>query len=586
MNGPAPGSPWDILALEPTGDQLAIRRAYARRLKVTNPEDDPDGFQALRQAYEEALLLARRQTPDEELAAAKPPQPKAAEKKAEPEATEKTAQPEPEPSAEPPPQTDLDAAVAHHVALCNHLGGLLSAPGAAPEPADPAALKDALAAVLASPALAHIDVQNRTEDWLARLLLSTAPRSDALVIPAIAHFRWDETKAGLQTPLLAAVRKRGRDLAFLDKLRDRSHAYATAYRLLQAPPARFSPRLRLTVPDLSKDVRGLIALIRHDYPSLQANFDADVLAAWDRYLGEEPVAAPLAWLLVTAPLFLLAYVGLHIGLPTATLAQWPTGFLLAGPLLAASGLAYRLGVQMPARWLRQRWARDAGPAARLGWAPFSLALIPLSLALPPSIGIPVTAAAATLALWWAGLFQRTYANDTNSQAVRILLANSIPLVFWLFWIGPLLPPAPMPAFTVAVTGALLATSIGGGLLSRWWYAEIGPARRRRGLRLLQVAAFAALGVLSIADSTAELLPWAVAAVTLVQILERVPSLALPAKLAKMRYYVLWGLGVVLRVAHTGTMTVDTRDVLQIGGLMLLASVLTMTIHQLRPVRAA
>ncbi|TWB44287.1 J domain-containing protein [Nitrospirillum pindoramense] len=575
-------SPWDILALEPTGDQLAIRRAYARRLKVTNPEDDPDGFQALRQAYEEALLHARRQGPDSEVTAEKAAEPEAVGNNTEPEVAEKAAEPEPEPPAEPPPQTDLDAAIARHVALCNHLGGLLSAPA----PADPAALKDALAAVLASPALAHIDVQNRTEDWLARLLLSTAPRSDALVSPAITHFRWDEAKAGLQTPLMAAVRKRGRDLAFLDKLRDRTHAYATAYRLLQAPPARFSPRLRLTVPDLTKDVRGLITLIRHDYPSLQANFDADVLTAWDRYLAEEPVGAPLAWLLVTAPLFLLVYAGLQVGLPTATLAEWPTGFLLVGPLLAAAGLAYRLGVQMPARWLRQRWARDAGLAARLGWAPFSMALIPLSLALPPSIGIPATAAAATLALWWAGLFQRTYANDTNSQAVRILLANSIPLVFWLFWIGPLLPPAPMPAFTVAVTGALLATSIGGGLLSRWWYAEIGPAHRRRALRGLQVAAFAALGLLSIADSAAELLPWAVAAVTLVQILERVPSLALPAKLAKMRYYVLWGLGVVLRVAHTGTMTVDTRDVLQIGGLMLLASVLTMTIHQLRQTRTA
>ncbi|WP_332859654.1 J domain-containing protein [Janthinobacterium svalbardensis] len=63
---------WAILDTEPTGDERALKRAYARRLKVTRPEDDPAAFQELREAYEYALRHAH-------LFAAELPEPQMAE---------------------------------------------------------------------------------------------------------------------------------------------------------------------------------------------------------------------------------------------------------------------------------------------------------------------------------------------------------------------------------------------------------------------------------------------------------------------------------------------------------------------------
>ncbi|NNN26043.1 MULTISPECIES: J domain-containing protein [Pseudomonas] len=46
---------WEILGLEEEADERAIRRQYARLLKSTRPDEDPVAFQALREAYEQAL---------------------------------------------------------------------------------------------------------------------------------------------------------------------------------------------------------------------------------------------------------------------------------------------------------------------------------------------------------------------------------------------------------------------------------------------------------------------------------------------------------------------------------------------------
>lgn len=49
---------WHILNIPPTGDERAIKRAYAKLLKTTRPDDDAAAYQALRQAFDDALAAA------------------------------------------------------------------------------------------------------------------------------------------------------------------------------------------------------------------------------------------------------------------------------------------------------------------------------------------------------------------------------------------------------------------------------------------------------------------------------------------------------------------------------------------------
>ena len=55
---------WDILQIEPTQDERAVRRAYATQARIYNPEEHPQEFLRVREAYEAALAYVRERSQD------------------------------------------------------------------------------------------------------------------------------------------------------------------------------------------------------------------------------------------------------------------------------------------------------------------------------------------------------------------------------------------------------------------------------------------------------------------------------------------------------------------------------------------
>ncbi|EJO5346909.1 hypothetical protein NRP93_000974 [Clostridium botulinum] len=52
---------WEVLDIQPYSDLKTIKKAYAKLLKTHHPEDDPKGYQDLREAYDKAQKLVKEQ---------------------------------------------------------------------------------------------------------------------------------------------------------------------------------------------------------------------------------------------------------------------------------------------------------------------------------------------------------------------------------------------------------------------------------------------------------------------------------------------------------------------------------------------
>lgn len=169
---------WEILGLDtPPKDRRTVKLAYSKQLKLTRPEEDPDGFMRLRDAHDMALRLIARE------AAMTLPEP---EQNPEPSLTYEDMIDPPEPptetaystgrsaSLDAPPQTkttpEVQSSTAYAIGESPHLDAPVqdTRPKRAPEPPN---LHDDIMAILGEP-----KKRNDRESW--NLLFRKARQMD------------------------------------------------------------------------------------------------------------------------------------------------------------------------------------------------------------------------------------------------------------------------------------------------------------------------------------------------------------------------------------------------------------------------
>ncbi|HYD86088.1 MAG TPA: hypothetical protein VEA80_01305 [Vitreimonas sp.] len=226
---------WRHLGIAETADEAEVRRAYAERLKRTNPEDDPEGFKRLRNAYERALQIIRWRV---RYAAIEPVEDSGESvlEAAGPVAVDGAAPAQAESAAaetrEPPPRDEVLEA---HDAACRRLEAAIR------DGASPWEMQAAFQALVSGAAMERLGVYVETERWLADVLRRYGHGGPVLEA-AVAHFKWEDRSHAVGDRIGAGMlafreglAEDAKTRAFIARVRDRRHEFHAAYKEATRP---------------------------------------------------------------------------------------------------------------------------------------------------------------------------------------------------------------------------------------------------------------------------------------------------------------------------------------------------------------
>ncbi|WP_343520749.1 hypothetical protein [Sphingomonas sp.] len=521
---------WQVLGIPRKSDRAAIRRAYARKLRVTHPEDDPQGFMVLREAYEAALRWVEYDVDWEE------PDEDEAEPVLAREAVE--APPSAEPAvalyvapAEPDPLAEVRAAEQEEL---RRRTAALDAGLRGPWHGDAAALKSQLAAILAAPALIEIAVRDSVEHWLADLLADTIPRSDHILRPAIDAFGWEEE--GNHPPGVWRILARIDEWRVIEALRRGDHALSAGWNALtRATAPGWQRRIGALRPGIAAQVRQLFDLADYQAPGIAHSFDPGAAAWWRAHLE-----APRFGFVDLLVMLLAAGLALGLAFGAQTLAVRAGG--AAAALLA--GLAFpvvRLRIVAPWRERREMadeppgWLADAWPAPWL-----LAALLLVAVPIQPLVASVAVALAAVAALWMAVAAGR---EPAIGNPIYKILSFAVLAVFGGAAFFALSDAEKLALGAFAAASGLIAMSGSAGLAGALWRITARPVLAALIVTLLLVGG--AVIRFQFPDAPEPLVPWAAATVAGMVLLAAVSDVADGSPAVPLLPWVRWALWAAL-----------------------------------------
>lgn len=536
---------WKVLGIARKSDRATIRRAYAQKLRVTNPEDDPQGFMALRQAYEAALQWVEHDWAAEDEDAEVPRATVAVFAADSLEAGDDPVRP-----AEPDPEAEARAA--DHAEL-RRLTAAFEAALRGPWHGDAAALATKLDAILAAPALIEIAVRDSIENWLADLLADTIPRSDMILMPAIRAFGWE--REGKHPHAAWRILRRIDEWRVIQALRGGDHALSAGWNALtrgQAPD--WQRRISALRPGIAGQVRQLFDLAEYQVPGIAHSFDPQAVTWWRAYLDRPRFGfVDLAAMLLAAGLAL----GFLLG------AEAPAMRVGAGLPLLLAAIAFpviRLRVVMP--WRRRRELEDAEP----GWLDDAWVILWLLAAAMLAIW-PVTPAMAgtVIVLSVAGVLWMsvTCARDISltNPLSTVLVITVIALIGGVTFFS-LSEPERLALGIFGAASWLVSAANSGGLAAALWRISRWPVRNAVAIALVLIAIAAIRLVLP--DAPAPMVPVAAAAIAGIVLLGAVRDLADGSFAVPLLPWLRLGLWVALVAAALFSPPANDRERIRTG----------------------
>jgi hypothetical protein len=530
---------WTILGLERTRDARDIRRAYARQLKVTQPEDDPAGFKALREAYDAALEFSRHGYEagdggsivfpgNEDEAFYVSPEPVA---------------PNDFSSRSEPLDEAANTAASDWTAFLQRRDRLVALLEADP-PARPQALELAVQDLITAPALLNVDLRRKAEFLMARTIIGAGNAAEPIIDPLTAAFKWRDDIVGELGGLIRQIEGLRQARRYLRELRLPRHPFHIGYKALQAPPPR-SMVAFLFKPSPVGPIASIIERLNWEFPELQDEFP--YLAAWEDWLETPRLSSAAIWtaFLAAAPVGVLLWIMIPERTGPGLVAAIVGGFFIT-MLLAAARLVL---VSIPRQAWRREWARRLPDWVAIGWAPLSLMLLPIGAAVagvatgwppqgPGTWAVAGLAAVCVATLWWCAV---TGEPDTRESAQPWWVRLAIQQAYYLIWIGLLLFTAPAivwPMIPALLTGAAVTFAGSRTLLEQWGW-RLGVRGRLATLALMAVMIVTAMVLLFRLGDYPGLAPGLIALCAVLVLMSRPMVEGIPDGAATLRHWTGW-----------------------------------------------